>query len=156
VSEQVVGVASDTSGTATLQVQSATVESVTNVTSDALSVYQVNVSYSYSVEGVGTVVSDTLSVYQVNVSYGYSVEEVKVVVSDTMSVYQVSVLQVNVPYNVEVIANIASDVFAVSTITVSVQQPTTKVGGGVSLPWYVWALIALFVIDVLSSRRRRR
>jgi len=108
VSEQVVGVASDTSGTATLQVQSATVESVTNVTSDAL------------------------------------------------SVYQVSVLQVNVPYNIEVVTNIASDVFALSSVTVSVQQPTTKVGGGVSLPWYVWALIALFVIDVLSSRRRRR
>jgi len=93
---------------------------------------------------VSDIVADGASTTPITV---YSVSSVSDATTDGLSITSVDV------YYVSSVLDVGVD--GVSYTYVDVVEQTV-VGTAVKVPWYVWAFVALFVIDVLSSRRRRR
>jgi len=92
---------------------------------------------------VSDIVADGASTTGIDV---YDVFSVSDVATDGISSIDVGV------YELSGVLDVGVDGVSCAYVDVAERQA----GGGVSLPWYVWVFIALFVIDVLASRRGRR
>jgi len=94
---------------------------------------------------VSDIVVDGVSTTSID---AYSVSTVSDVTTDGVSTTSVDA------YYMSSVLDVGVDGVSYAYVDVAEQQ-AAQVGGGVSLPWYVWAFMTLFVIDMLASRRGR-